>query len=328
MPSSESRFVRLSFRLAVPIAILAGLLVQLAWAQSPAPASSPTTQAGQFTDVLRGDGKLSLDDAISVSYWQNAGNELIRIAISFIPRLIVAVLLFGIFYAIYRIVRKLASTSMKAAGLDESIRDMLNRVLKVLILGFGLVIAGNQVGIEIAALLTGVSILGLAVGFAAQESISNFIAGVMIFLDKPFKVGDWINVDGHLGQVRRVTFRSTRLVDLDGDVVILPNTAMLNRKLVNKSENPVARCTVSIPVRPGISIDDARRVVVSILERDPRIEKTPPPELVIKSVAISEMYFQAHFWIREERYQDAMTYEYLEIIKRAFDNAGITKSAA
>ena len=212
---------------------------------------------------------------------------------------------------------------MKAAGIDESIRDMLSHLLKWAILGFGLIIAGNQIGLQIAALLTGVSIIGLAVGFAAQESLSNFIAGIMIFLDKPFRVGDWIEIDGHTAQVKRVTFRSTRMTDLDGDVVVMPNMAMLSQKLINKSTNSVTRCCVQVGIAYGASIELARTSLLGLVKADARIEKSPSPRVDVIALSASSVDLELRFWIKEEEFEDAIKHEYTEKAKVALDRAGV-----
>src|SRR5947207_14228668 len=108
---------------------------------------------------------------------------------------------------------------MQNAHVDSWIRDMPAKLMKWCVMGCGAVTACNQLGIPIVAMLTGVSIIGLAVGFAAQETLANFIAGIVIFLDKPFKVGDWVTADGLFCQVKRVTFRSTRMLTDDVEMV-------------------------------------------------------------------------------------------------------------
>ncbi|MFT3785633.1 MAG: mechanosensitive ion channel family protein [Tepidisphaeraceae bacterium] len=348
--------IRRVFRFVLPLALLAAVCVQIAVAQDvsqPAVAaatqaatqmaaavSSSTTAPVIVLNVPASQPSVSLEDVVlrgkqidpwelaKISFWQKAVYDVIGWVLQKVPQVIVAFLLFTVSYIVFRVIRRIIKSSSKAAGIDDSIRDMTIRMVKIIVLGFGLVIAGNQIGIEITALLTGVSIIGLAVGFAAQESISNFIAGVMIFVDKPFRPGDWINVDGHTAQVKRVTFRSTRLVDIEGDTVIFPNTAMLNRKLVNKSTNPITRIAVTIPVTPDVSIDAARETLLQVLNADPRVEKAPGPEVVIKGVGLNEMFLLIHFWIKEERYEDAMTFDYLERAKKALDAAGITRKKA
>jgi len=293
-------------------------------ATQPAVVNVITTDQNLVLRAMRGENvTLTAQDFLKPSLWIGFIQDTLFWTIGFIPRLITACILLLIFYVLYRIVRKLVKSTIGAAGVDESICDMLNMLVKWAILGFGLIIAGNQVGIQIAALLTGVSIIGLAVGFAAQETLSNFIAGIMIFIDKPFVVGDWIQIDGHLGQVKRVTFRSTRMIDLDGDIVVMPNTTMLAYKVINKSANSVTRCRVMVSIGYTESIDRAREVLLTMIRADKRIEPRPEPEVVVVNLNQSSVDLMVHFWIKEERYEDAMQYEYMEKCKEALDAAGI-----
>ncbi len=273
--------------------------------------------------VFRGEQVLTVDQLMRLGPWVQIATDIAVNILGFIPRVVVAMFLFFIFWLIYRGVRRVAVGGMTRANIDPSIRDMLVTILKYAILGFALVIAGNQIGIQIAALLTGVSIIGIAIGFAAQETLANFIAGVVIFWDKPFKIGDWIQIDGTLAQVKRVTFRSTRMTDLDGDAIIFPNTFMLQNKVVNKSTNPVTRVNIPIGIAYKESIDRAREVLLDTLKGDRRIVETPEPEVVVRECAESSVNLMLHFWILEERYEDAMVWEYLEKAKKALDAAGV-----
>jgi small conductance mechanosensitive channel len=328
-------FMSLRFRLLLLIACVLVLFItthdisaQPASTQLTQPATQPgvaidPVQQGFWQLLTSGQGEFDIRQALQPRYWVQFTQDAITWTISFIPRVISAVFLLIVFWLIYRTIRKIIIGGMKTAGVDESIRDMLSMLLKWFILGFGFIIAGNQIGIQIAALLTGVSIIGLAIGFAAQDTISNFISGIMIFWDKPFKVGDWIVVYGQMGQVRRITFRSTRLVNLDGDVVIFPNSKMLSETVINKTTNPITRCNVSVGIAYKESIDNARSVLLRLVNSDTRIEKSPAPEVVVVSLGASSVDLMLHFWIREERYEDAMQYEYTERAKVALDDNGI-----
>jgi small conductance mechanosensitive channel len=278
------------------------------------------TQVGQ---LFEGKRKVTLDDVKSPAFWIETVRDFVIAIVAFIPRILVALLFLVVFYGIYRAVRKIVVGSMKKANVDPSIRDMLGFLIKWAIMGFGIVIACNQIGIQIAALLTGVSIIGLAVGFAAQETLANFIAGIVIFLDKPFKIGDWIEIDGQLAEVKRVTFRSTRLENLDNDVVIIPNTMVLSQKFLNKSTNQITRASVPIGIAYKESIDEARGVLLGLVENDRRIVKCPAAIVEVRSCSASSVDLMLHFWIKEEAYEDAMIWEYLERAKKALDAAGI-----
>jgi len=291
---------------------------------STQPATTPRDlNSIPLIQALRGERNLTPDQILQLGFWVDFAKDFVYGLLGFIPKIFVACFLFFIFWLIYRMLRKILLGSLAAAGMDPSIREMLGSILRYSILGFGLVIAGNQVGIQIAALLTGVSIIGLAMGFAAQETLQNFIAGIVIFWDKPFKIGDWIEVDGSLGQVKRVTFRSTRLQNLDGDIVVFPNTYMLSTKVINKSFNITTRCNVLIGIAYKESIERARGVLLALVKKDKRIETRPEPEVVVKNLNASSVDLQLHFWIKEERYEDAMQYEYLEKAKEALDEAKI-----
>ena len=278
------------------------------------------TRVGQ---LFEGKTKVTLDDVRDPVFWIDTVKDLVLAVAVFIPRLIVAGLFLGFFWLIYRGVRKVVVGSMGRAGVDPSIRDMLGHLIKWAIMGFGIVIACNQIGIQIAALLTGVSIIGLAVGFAAQETLANFIAGIVIFWDKPFKVGDWVDVEGTFGQVQRVTFRATRILTPAGEVVIFPNTHMLSKKLINNTTNPSIRVRVDIGIAYKESIDAARQVLLGLFAGDPRICADPAPAVAVIECGASSVNLALFFWVIDESIQRAIRAEYLEKAKNAFDAGGI-----
>jgi small conductance mechanosensitive channel len=224
---------------------------------------------------------------------------------------------------VYRGIRRIALASMTRAHVDQSVRELMGKLIKWCVMGFGLVIACNQVGIPIVAMLTGFSIIGLAVGFAAQETLANFIASVVIFWDKPFKVGDIIQVDGTGGQVQRVTFRSTRLLTGDGEILVLPNTAMLAHKLTNVSANPTLRVRVPIGIAYKESIAAARAALMPLMTEDSRVLKDPAPDVIVTACADSSVNLEMRFWIEDETCHRAMYTEVLEKAKNALDAAGI-----
>jgi len=278
----------------------------------------------RFGQLFEGKQKVTLQDVRDPMFWLDTVKDLVITLLGFIPRIVVAGLFLIFFWGIYRMVRRLVIGSLSAANVDPSIRDMLGHLLKWSIMGFGIVIACNQIGIQIAALLTGVSIIGLAVGFAAQETLANFIAGIVIFWDKPFKVGDWVEIDGVYGQVQRVTFRSTRLLDKSGQVVVFPNTFMLASKLCNHTTYPQTRVRVDIGIAYKESIDAARAVLLGLIGDDDRICKDPEPNVGVAACADSSVNLALFFWVTDESIERAMASEYLEKAKKAFDAAGIS----
>jgi small conductance mechanosensitive channel len=289
---------------------------------SSAQVSIVTPLRSNLFGAIRGES-IRLKDMLDFHFWQSSVNAFVLAALAFIPKLIVAIVLFIIFWGIYRMVRRLVIGSMAKAHVDPSIRDMLGALIKWSIMGFGLVIACNQVGIEIAALLTGVSIIGLAIGFAAQETMANFIAGVVIFWDKPFKVGDWIVIEDMFGQIQRVSFRSTRMLNLNGQTIVMPNTYMLDKRLANHSTHPHVRVDIPIGIAYKESIEQARLALLATTDGDERICKNPPAEVAVEQCADSSVNLTLRLWISDESAEKTIFNEYLEKAKNALDAANI-----
>ena len=276
-----------------------------------------------LSKLFTGERKLSPEELGHVEFWVSLIKEPMLAGLAFVPRLFVAVVFLAFFWIIYRTVRRLVLGSLGKANVDPSIRDMLGHLIKWTIMGFGLVIAFNQIGIQITALLTGVSIVGLAMGLAAQETLANFIAGIVIFWDKPFRIGDSIEIEGASGTVQRVTFRSTRMLDGDGQIIVLPNTFVLAHKLSNGSAHSLRRVTVKVGIAYGESIDAARATILSLTEHDARICREPAPGVIVTDCADSRVNLVLGFWIRENGIAGSIHSEYLERVKKALDAAGI-----
>lgn len=273
--------------------------------------------------IFEGEQTLSWKDMLRPEFWFDTIKDLAITLIAFIPRIIGTGIFLFVFWLIYRGIRRMAVGSMKQQEVDSSIRELLGSLIKWTVMGFGIVIACNQLGIPIVAMLTGVSIIGLAVGFAAQETLANFIAGIVIYLDKPLKIGDWIELNGTFGQVKRVSFRSTRLLSLDGDMHVLPNTMVLSTQLSNKSVSPMNRVAVTVGISYKSNIDHARRVLLEMVGKDNRICTSPAPEVIVKNLADSAVVIALRFWLTDESLEHRIVYEYNEKVKNALDAAGI-----
>jgi small conductance mechanosensitive channel len=273
--------------------------------------------------LFKGEKKLSPEELGHIEFWMSLVKEPLLAAVGFIPRVFVAVVFMLLFWLLYRGLRRLIVGSLSKANVDPSIREMLGHLLKWTIMGFGLVIAFNQIGIQITALLTGVSIVGLAMGLAAQETLANFIAGIVIFWDKPFRIGDTIEIEGSAGTVQRVTFRSVRMLDGDGQIIVLPNTFVLAHKLSNQTAHTLRRVNVPVGIAYKESIDTARKTMLALAEHDARVCKDPAPVVTVSECADSSVKLMLRFWVRDKAIAAPMHSEYLEKVKKAFDANGI-----
>lgn len=287
----------------------------------PPPHSSVLEAFGntRLFQLAEGKSTANLHEMLQPAFWLDTIKQLVVATFSLVPRVLAAAMFLVVFWVIYRTVRRMMLGAMTKAHVDPSIRDLLVTLSKWAIMGFGIVIACNQIGIPIVAMLTGVSILGLAVGFAAQETLANFIAGIVIFWDKPFKVGESLTVENTYGQIQRITFRSCRLLTGDGEIVIYPNTFMLSHRVANHSAHLVSRIKVAIPIPIKVSIPDARRVLMQTTKGDRRILHTPEPEVVVTDCTDSLNTLVLRFWIADAAFEHELAFCYREKARVALD---------
>ena len=152
-----------------------------------------------------------------------------------LPNLIVAVITFLAFYLLWRLISRILHAVLGRTGVDLTAQKFAQTVAKAVLLTVGLVIAMGQVGIDTGALLTSLGVAGLTIGFAAKDALSNVISGLFIFWDRPFVIGDLVEVDGRYGKVETITMRSTRVVTPDGKMLAIPNTTIVNSTVTSYS---------------------------------------------------------------------------------------------
>jgi small conductance mechanosensitive channel len=191
---------------------------------------------------------------------------------------LLAILILAGFWTFYRLTKRPLTRLLFQNGFDSYLVDIaINNFYKSILVIVAIITALAQVGINILAAMTGFGIAGIAIGFAAKDSLGNIIAGVTILWDKPFVVGDWIEVNGEYGQVQFITLRTTRIHTLNNHHVIIPNENIINTTVTNHHHaRPVRRITrVFVPY--GSNIEEAKRVILEALDDDDSIQKKPEP---------------------------------------------------
>lgn len=131
-------------------------------------------------------------------------------------------------------------------GADNYILPIISKAIKGIIWTFGIIIGLDNIGFDITAMIAGLGIGGLALALAAQDSVKNIFAGIMIFLDKPFKIKDRIQIEGFDGVVEEVGLRSTRIRTLDGRIVTIPNSTFTDNSVVNVTSQPALKIVLNL----------------------------------------------------------------------------------
>lgn len=244
--------------------------------------------------------------------------------VELIPSLVVAVIFVLFFWMAFRVTSVPLRGLLERAGLHSAIVHMLvDNIYRLALLSFGVLMALDQIGINVRAALAGLGVAGLAVGFAAQDSLANIFAGLVIFIDKPFLGGEWVTVAGQYGEVSEITLRSTRIRTLKNTYVVIPNKTIIDEVLINHSHHGAVRVDVPVGIAYKEAIPQAREVLLAAARELRDILSTPAPTIAVVGMGASSVDMEARVWIPNASQEERIRYEVMEASKLALDAAGI-----
>lgn len=220
---------------------------------------------------------------------------------AWIPNLVVAVLSLVVFWLFHRAVDRAASFVMRRAHMDETASAFLRNVLRYAIAAVALVTALGQLGVDVSSILASLGVVGLTVGFAARDALSNVIAGLFIFWDRPFVLGDYVEIAGAYGRVDEITMRSTRVVTPDGKMLAIPNSTVVNTTVVSYTNFPNLRLDIALTVGPAEDLDRLRDLFAEVLADRTEYLPSPAPEVVLVQVGDYNLTVEFRAWLRDEK---------------------------
>jgi len=241
---------------------------------------------------------------------------------------VLGIVAFVLVYIIGRaFVLPLAGRAMDRRGLDSHAKKPLNKVLFFIIvfIALGAAFAASGRGNILTSLATVAAAATLAIGFAMQDVIANFVAGVFIFVERPFKIGDWIEFDGNSGVVEDISLRVTRLRTFDNELLTVPNSQLTD----NVVKNPVDANKLRLKFVFGIGYDDdiekATDIIMEEAEAHEGIMDDPGPSVRLTELGDSSVGLQSRIWIANPSRADFVKTrgEYVTAVKRRFDEEGI-----
>ncbi|WP_075936335.1 mechanosensitive ion channel family protein [Halosegnis longus] len=203
------------------------------------------------------------------------------------------------------------------------------------VLGVGVIIGAITIGAWMAGFtvfLGGsaliVAALTLAVGFAAQDVLSNFVAGLFIVQDKNFNIDDWIEWDDKAGFIEDIGFRVTRIRTFDNETITVPNTELATTGVTNRMSNETLRISYSLGIGYGDDIDETTRILTDAAADHDDILADPAPSVRVTELGDSAVLLQARFWISDPDREDfsVTRSEYIQSVKQRCDAAGIDLS--
>ncbi|MGP4971110.1 MULTISPECIES: mechanosensitive ion channel family protein [Psychrobacter] len=232
----------------------------------------------------------------------------------------------GIYYVLWASSGQIIHRVLQHYGLNASIEQLLQNILSVLLLVLGLASVMAQFGFDIVSLVAGLGIVGLAVGFAAQSTLANFIAGITILLEQSFQVGDWIHINDNEGRVVLIALRTTHILTRDNITVIIPNSNVASSEVTNLTSKNFIRFDIRVRIAFEDDIDTARKEILQVLTDTDVVLSRPETSATVDEIGEYGVFFIVRFWVkpaavaRMPKIKEGLK----EDIKRAFDAANIS----
>jgi len=238
-------------------------------------------------------------------------------------KVIAAIAIFIIGRWVAKGIRSLTQKLMKKKDVDPTISGFVGNLTYMALLVFVIIAALGQLGIQTTSFIAILGAAGLAIGLALQGSLSNFAAGFLMIIFKPFKVGDFVEIAGVAGVVETIQIFTTTLKTPDNKTVIVPNSSVTGDNIVNWTVKGTRRVDMVFGIGYDDDIDTAKQIMADILSKDDRILKDPPTQISVSELADSSVNFVVRPWVDIENYW-GVYFDAMENIKKAFDKAGIS----
>jgi small conductance mechanosensitive channel len=208
-------------------------------------------------------------------------------------------------------------------GASELLKDFIVNITRKLIFIVGFVVALSMLEINIGPLLAAIGAAGFIIGFALQGTLSNFAAGIMILIYRPFDVGDLVDIGGTTGTVDAMTIVSTTLKTIDNQIVVLPNNMIWGDKIINITGSDIRRVDMVFGIGYGDDIAKAQSILEEIVQKHGAVLKNPESVVRVHELADSSVNFVVRPWVKTEDYWDVY-WDVTRSVKERFDAEGVS----
>ncbi len=238
-------------------------------------------------------------------------------------KIVAAIAIFLIGRLLAKVVKNALVKLMQKNAVDETLTAFVGNLAHIALIAFVIIAAISQLGIQTTSFIAVLGAAGLAIGLALQGSLSNFAAGVLMIVFRPFKTGDFIEGGGAVGTVEEIQIFTTQIKTGDNKTVIVPNSKMMGDNIVNYSTKGTRRVDLVFGIGYEDDIDHAKRLISEIFSEDGRIMQEPAPMVALSELADSSVNFVARAWTSADDYWNVY-FDTQEKVKKRFDKEGIS----
>ncbi len=241
---------------------------------------------------------------------------------AYLPRVIVAVIVLLVFWLLWRATRRTVAYVANKGDLDKTLARFIETVVQYFLLVVAILTALSQVGVDVGAILASLGVVGLTIGFAAKDALSNLISGLFILWDRPFVIGDLIEINGLYGRVDNITLRSTRVVTVDGKMLAIPNTTVVNSTVASYTNFPNIRIDIDVTIGVDEDLGKVRGIFLDLVKGDDFLHE-PAPKMVVTALNDYNVGVEFRAWIKDERDHIRARFALREAIYEALRSANV-----
>ncbi|MEI6893047.1 MAG: mechanosensitive ion channel domain-containing protein [Colwellia sp.] len=246
-----------------------------------------------------------------------------ELGLMYAPKLILSILTLLIGLWIISGIAKLVKASMVRSKVEPTLIPFMVSLVSWLLKVLLFISVASMIGVATTSFIAILGAAGLAIGLALQGSLANFAGGVLVMVFKPYKVGDLIETQGHLGVVKEVQIFNTILISPQSKRIIIPNGSTSNGSVVNYTAEGKIRVDLTVGVSYNADIDQTKAVLMEVLENNDKVLQDPAPFVGLSEMADSSVNFAVRPHCLPEHYWDVY-FSVNEAIKKALDKNAIT----
>ena len=272
------------------------------------------------TDILDKDVALSL-----AGQWLKNGKQwLADNGARLLFKIVVFILILLVFKLLANAARRVVARSLSSSKIQVSklLEHMITSMVSKIVMLFGLLVALAQFGVSLGPLLAGFGVAGIIIGFALQDTLSNFASGMMILFYRPFDVGDLVEAGGVFGKVSKMTLVSTTFLTLDHQTLVVPNSKIWGDVIKNVTAQKIRRVDMTFGIGYDDDIPKAEKVLWEILKEHPKVLDDPEPNVKLHNLGESSVDFIVRPWVNTDDYWD-VHWDITREVKMRFDAEGI-----
>jgi len=244
-------------------------------------------------DVVTGENTLIKDGL----------HELTKLTVEFVPKLLIAILILWVGMKLCKMLKRIIMRALDKRGAEPSLKTFLGSLVDVLMKAMIVIMAMDVIGIKATSFIALLGAMGLAIGMALQGTLQNFAGGVIILLMKPFKVDDYIECGNYKGYIKEIRIFHTFMRPFNGRTIIIPNSELATKSLINHTKEPQIRLDVVASVAYGTDLAKVKEVLWDVIKDEKLVQWEPkPPVIAVSELNNSSVDISIWLWVTVEDY--------------------------